>query len=139
MAYEKSCGSVLYRIQAEELRVLIIRQKRNGNWSFPKGHVEANETEYQTAIREVFEEVGIKIKIIEGFREVISYNPKPSIKKDVVYFVANPSSQHVRMQKEEVSDYSWLRPAQALKALTFDNDREVLNKALAFLKENNMI
>ncbi len=138
MAYEKSCGSVLYR-KLDELRVLVIKQARNGNWSFPKGHVENDETETETAIREVREEVGLKITPIEGFREVISYNPRANVDKDVVYFIANPGNQRVRLQKEEVSDYKWVRPEQAFKILSFYNDKEVLKKALEFLKQKNII
>lgn len=137
MAYEKSCGSVLYRIQ-DEFRVLVIKQARNNNWSFPKGHVEDGETEQETAIREVFEEVGIKVSLIDGFRETINYNPRAGINKDVVYFVADSKLQAVKLQKEEVSDYKWLRPAQAFKTLTFKNDKDVLKKALDFLKKNNI-
>lgn len=137
MAYEKSCGSVLYRTQ-NEFRILVIKQAQNGNWSFPKGHVEANETEEETAKREVFEEVGIKVDLIDGFRETIRYNPRPNIEKDVVYFVADSKLQSVRLQKEEVADYKWLRPAQAFKALTFKNDKDILKKALDFLKKNNI-
>ncbi len=137
MAYEKSCGSVLYRTQ-NEFRVLVIKQARNNNWSFPKGHVEAGETEQETAIREVFEEVGIKVSLIDGFRETINYNPRAGVNKDVVYFVADSKLQAVKLQKEEVSDYKWLRPAQAFKTLTFKNDKDILKKALDFLKKNNI-
>lgn len=137
MAYEKSCGSVLYR-KLDELRVLVIKQARNGNWSFPKGHVENDETETETAIREVREEVGLKITPIEGFREVIHYTPRANVDKDVVYFLANPGNQRVRLQKEEVSDYKWVRPAHAFKILSFYNDKEVLKKALEFLKQKNI-
>ena len=138
MAYEKSCGSVLYRILFDELRVLVIKQTRNGNWSFPKGHVENEETEFETAIREVREEVGLKITPIEGFREVIRYNPRANVEKDVVYFVASGGSQRVRLQKEEVSDYKWVRPETAFKILSFQNDKEVLKKALEFLKQKGI-
>ena len=135
MSYEKSCGCVIFR-SAEELRVLIIKQARNGNWSFPKGHVEEGETEVQTASREVFEEVGLKITPKEGFRETIHYNPRPNVNKDVVYFVAMSKISRIRLQKEEVSDYKWVRPEQAFKILSFVNDKEVLNKALEFIGIN---
>ncbi|MBE6788077.1 MAG: NUDIX domain-containing protein [Ruminococcaceae bacterium] len=138
MVYEKSCGSVLYR-NNDELRILVIKQARNGNWSFPKGHVENGETEIETAVREVKEEVGISVQPLDGFREVICYNPRSNIQKEVVYFVSLSPSPTVKIQKEEVSDYKWVRPNHALKTLTFKNDREVLKKALKFLRENGKI
>jgi len=138
MLKEKSCGSVLYR-NGQELRVLVIKQARNGNWSFPKGHVENDETEIETAIREVKEEVGISVTPLDGFREVISYNPRANIFKEVVYFVSESKNPSVKIQKEEVSDYKWVRPNHALRTLTFKNDKEVLKKALKFLKETGRI
>ena len=135
MAYEKSCGCVIYRI-ADEMRVLVIKQARNGNWSFPKGHVEDGETETETALREVLEEVGLKIKITDGFRETIHYNPRANINKDVVYFVSESKTGRVKLQKEEVADYKWVRPEHALKILSFVNDKEVLKKALKFIENN---
>lgn len=135
MAYEKSCGCVIYRI-ADVMRILIIKQSRNGNWSFPKGHVEDGETEIQTATREVLEEVGLRIKTKEGFRETIHYNPRANVNKDVVYFIAESKTGRVRLQKEEVSDYKWVRPEQAFKILSFVNDKQVLTKALEFIENN---
>lgn len=135
MSYEKSCGCVIFRT-ADELRVLIIKQSRNGNWSFPKGHVEEGETEIQTAMREVLEEVGLKIKPMEGFRETIHYNPRPNVNKDVVYFIARSKIGRVKLQKEEVADYKWVRPEQAFKILSFVNDKEVLTKALDYIEKN---
>lgn len=44
-----------------------------GYYGFPKGHLEKNEIEEQTAIRETYEEVGINVEIIQGFREKIEY------------------------------------------------------------------
>ena len=39
-----------------------------GHWGFPKGHIEKDETEYETALREVKEETNIDARIIDGFR-----------------------------------------------------------------------
>ena len=57
MKHEKSCGCIII----EDKKVLLIKQT-NGVWGFPKGHVEENETELQTAEREVKEETGLDIK-----------------------------------------------------------------------------
>ena len=56
MKHEKSCGCIII----EDKKVLLIKQT-NGIWGFPKGHVEKNETELQTAEREVKEETGLDI------------------------------------------------------------------------------
>lgn len=40
-------------------RVLVVRGRRSGKWSFPKGHAEGNETEFEAASRETYEETGL--------------------------------------------------------------------------------
>ena len=45
-----------------------------GHWGFAKGHIEGNETEEETTVREVEEETGIKdLKIIPGFKKMEKY------------------------------------------------------------------
>ena len=60
MTKEKSCGAVIFN---NEDKVLIVKHNA-GHWDFPKGHMEAGETEKQTALREVKEETKIDIHII---------------------------------------------------------------------------
>ena len=52
---EKSCGAILIDHQDDQIKTLIVRQNA-GHWGFPKGHVEGDETEFETAFREVREE-----------------------------------------------------------------------------------
>lgn len=46
-----------------EGRVLIVKGRRAGIWSFPKGHLEANEQAYHCALRELKEETGIDLSL----------------------------------------------------------------------------
>ena len=61
MKKEKSCGAVIYKFEENEVYVLLLKHNL-GHWSFAKGHVEAGETEVETAKREVKEEVGLDIE-----------------------------------------------------------------------------
>ncbi|MDD6214217.1 MAG: NUDIX domain-containing protein [Firmicutes bacterium] len=140
MSYEKSCGAVLVRNNSgrtEYLLVLNQKGKAIGHWGFPKGHVEANETEHETAKREIFEETGIKAEFIDGFREVSTYSPEEGVTKDVVYFLANPVNDDITIQESEIADFLWCDFGTAQKTLTFDND--ILKKANRFLIEKEII
>ena len=53
MNFEKSCGAIVYRKFHGNTELLLIKHANGGHWSFPKGHVEAGETELQTAEREI--------------------------------------------------------------------------------------
>lgn len=59
MIKEKSCGMVVFKEENDNLYILMVKHNA-GHWGLPKGHVEENETETETAVREVFEETGIK-------------------------------------------------------------------------------
>ena len=60
MRKEKSCGALVVRRGAESPEILLIKHN-GGHWAFPKGHVEAGETEEETALREVQEETGLTV------------------------------------------------------------------------------
>ena len=68
-----SRGAVVYRDIKGEVRYLLIKNKRSAHWGFPKGHIEPGETKKQTAIREVLEETGIHVRIIDGFESISKY------------------------------------------------------------------
>ena len=44
MVYEKSCGALVVRREEDNYYILMIRHKAGGNRSFPKGHVEGDES-----------------------------------------------------------------------------------------------
>ena len=133
MIKEKSCGAVVYRKTNDELQVLVIHQVQ-GHWCFPKGHVEDGEEEMETASREIMEETGLKVEYDDGFRETTSYSPKPGVMKKVVYFLARPAGGDESVQESEVTEMKWVRPVQAMAALTYADDARLLRKALRFIK-----
>ena len=63
MRHEKSCGAVVFSRFDGAWHVLLIRHDHGRHTSFPKGHVEAGETERQTAEREIFEETGVRVRV----------------------------------------------------------------------------
>ncbi len=133
MNFEKSCGAIVYRKYHGNTEILLIRHIRSGYWSFPKGHVEADETEAETAAREIKEETSINVLIDTGFRETVTFNPRKDITKTVVYFVARAVNFDFVPQEEEVSEIKWVEIEQAIHLLTYDNDKSIVNKARHFI------
>lgn len=137
--YESSCGAVVYRDIRGEVRYLLIKNKRSAHWGFPKGHIEIGESKKQTAYREVLEETGIHINIIDGFESVSKYKIKDKIEKMVSIFVGTTKDTSTVIQQEEIEDYIWLTYDRAMSLLKFENDKTILRSAYEFLNSNNYI
>ena len=134
MVYEKSCGAVIYTEQNGK-RFYLVELMQKGHCSICKGHVEGNESEHRTAAREILEETGLSVVFVDGFRDTIEYSPYKNCMKTVVFFLAFADNTDVTAQEEEVREIQWLPLEAALAALTFDSDRETVQKAEDFLKK----
>ena len=137
--YERSCGAVVFHEIGGTNRYLLIKNKRSAHWSFPKGHVEKGESDEQTAIREVKEETGIDIELVEGFKAKSEYSIQRKIEKVVYIYAATCQSTLTKIQEEEIEDYLWLDYNKAMKHLRFENDKNILYRVNEFLKKNNYI
>lgn len=129
--YEKSCGAIIiYKANENNHKVLLVKNHNGRYWSFPKGHVEKGETEQQTAVREIKEETGLTVEIVDSFREVSDYCPFGRIKKRVVFFMAQAFDTNVSIQKEEIDSFIWVDLYDAHNKCTYDNDLRVIKKAI---------
>ena len=134
MKFEKSCGAVVYRIESGEL-LFLIEHMVKGHVSIPKGHVEGDETEEETALREIREETGLEVRLDTAFRHEAHYSPDVGIEKQVVFFCAQPTGGEMKNQECEVSLLEWLQYERAIEAVTYDSVREVLVHAAEYLRE----
>lgn len=123
----------MFRKHHGNTEILLVRHIKSGYWSFPKGHMEEGETEEETARREIKEETGLDVLLDTGFRETVTFSPKRNTKKTVVYFVGMATSHELIPQKEEISELKWQEIGQAASALTYENDKMIVNKAKAFI------
>lgn len=139
MKYDDSCGAVVFTRKNDEILYVII-QSIEGYYGFPKGHIEGNETEEETALREIHEETGLKVDIIPGFRFVDEHRipGKINLKKRIVYFVAEYSDQEISFQNEELLSASLMTYDEAMKAFQFKNSQRILRKANKFITEFGM-
>ncbi|MBQ3640309.1 MAG: NUDIX domain-containing protein [Clostridia bacterium] len=135
MQHEKSCGALVLRRDGDgKDYVLMIRHRAGGHRSFPKGHMEQGETEWMTAIREVFEETGVQIRIRSDFRATVHYAPGPGVRKEVVYFLTRTEQKEIRPREGEIAEVEWVPLDAAERALTHENDKTVLRAAIQKLE-----
>ncbi len=126
--YEKTCGSIVYTLK-EQVKYYLLIENDSGHIGFPKGHVEYGETEEETAVREVYEETGLKISINSDTRQEYTYTNSAGVIKNCVYFYNKFDGENIRIQQEEISR-SWLLPFdKAYELLNYPQDKMILKKA----------
>ena len=134
MSYEKSCGAVVYKTSNKGIKYLLLKSiGLDSYWGFPKGHMEYSETEEETALREVFEECGLKVNLIDGFRATDKYNIDNFIEKEVVLFLGEADNSLIKIQVEEIEDYRWCNYAEAKSLLTYESGRRIISETNKFL------
>ena len=129
MEFENSAGIVIYNSG----RYLLLNYGKSrvtaNRWGLTKGRIEKDETIFQAALREAFEETGIKdISILEEFKHKIVYyftRGSNRIKKTVTYLIGISSTDEIQISKEHIGS-KWATYEQALEMLTFENTRKVI-------------
>lgn len=127
---EKSCGCVV----VDDRKVLLVQQI-SGTWGFPKGHIEHDELEEDTAIREVKEETNIDTKVNLDKRYEMHYTTDKGKYKEVVFFLAEKVGGTLKKQDDEILEAKWVDFYDALELISYDNTKELFEK---IMKENNL-
>ncbi|HIW71676.1 MAG TPA: NUDIX domain-containing protein [Candidatus Levilactobacillus faecigallinarum] len=136
MITEKASGAVVYQLHDGQPHYLLLKSATSNFWGFPKGHVEGNETDIETAVREIREETSLDVTIDPEFSTVLDYDMKNGHHKHVVLFTSLvPNDVEIQRQVEEISEYGWFDYSTAHATLSFDNLRDVLTKANAYLTD----
>ena len=134
MKYIKSCGFVVYK-ETLDSRLYLIVLTSSGEYGFPKGHVEGEETEYETATRELKEETNLEVQIIDGFRRQIEYEfpHKVNVMKRSVYFLGKCTKKDIVCRESEISEALFVPIETALELLSFEDTKKVLKEADAYI------
>ena len=122
-------------IDKETKKIALIYRDYRDDYSFPKGHVENDESESETAIREIKEETNIDVLLDTNFRFISTYSPKEGVIKDVIFFIAKAKTGDIVAQIEEIKSINWYSYSDALNILTYDIDKKLLKKAYDYLSK----
>lgn len=125
MRKEKSCGCIVI----DDDKVLLVKQN-DGHTAFPKGHIEKGETEEECAIRETFEETGLKVRILNGYRYTQTYFVKKDVLKEVVYFLATKESGTLCKQEEEINSLGFYLFDEAINLISYENTIKLFEEAI---------
>lgn len=112
-------------------------RRRRLLWSMPKGHVEADESPWTTAEREVWEETGIQGEVIAELG-VIDYwfvSEGVRIHKTVHHHLLRFVDGVLNDEDPEVTEVAWIPVNQLIEHLTYADERKLARTALSRLPE----
>ena len=120
-------GGVVYQMADEQAQYLLVggSVEKPNEWLLPKGHIKKGEHPTVTAVREVGEEAGVfacPICLI-GRNDFTAPN-KEHVRAD--YYLMERLSEIPREEKRRVR---WFEYDEALKIITYPNDKRLLQRA----------
>lgn len=133
-----SAGGVVYRRRGGMLEILVAQHSYHKGWVFPKGIIgdtKEDETQEDTALREVKEETGIDAEIITLLSPVTYWFRMrgEKYKKTVHFFVMRHVGGDMRERDEEMQDVEWIPANKVQQRLTYPSDRDIFKEALPII------
>jgi len=136
--YQFSAGIVIY-FQEQGKREYLLLHYQAGHWDFPKGKIDPGETKQEAALRELKEETGLEVDLNQEFENSFEYFFKDDqgelIKKKVYFFVGQVQEKQVVLSHEHI-DFGWFIFDHAYEKLTYENAKNLLVQADAYLKNS---
>jgi 8-oxo-dGTP diphosphatase len=132
-----AAGGVVLDRRGRQARILVVHRPAYGDWSLPKGHVDAGEDAATAALREVAEETGVAARIL-GELDSTEYRLGPVVKRVRWFLMArDPDAKEPdeRTADREVDVATWWDANVAQQRLTHEADRALIRSALASAAE----
>jgi 8-oxo-dGTP pyrophosphatase MutT (NUDIX family) len=128
-----AAGGVVFRKLSDGPEVVLAGRHADGTWVFPKGQPDKGEDIEQTAVREVEEETGLKVRIVGPIGETDYWFAAPGerVHKFVHFFLMEPVGGDLSAHDHEYDEVRWVPADEARRILSFDTYREILDRALA--------
>jgi 8-oxo-dGTP pyrophosphatase MutT (NUDIX family) len=133
-----SAGGIVIRYEEGVPQLVVGSRRREPDgvtWTLPKGTPQAGETVQQTALREVAEETGLRVRITKPFDSIEYWFVQRGtrIHKTVHYFLMEPIGGDLAGHDHEFDQVRWLALRDAPGVLTFETERALVARALARL------
>ena len=114
-----------------EGRVLVLHHV-DGAWVFPKGHIEAGETSEAAAVREVAEEAGVDAEVLAGAPTwTTDYRNDRGQHRHITWYACTTDATDVTLTERAFPDGGFYPPADAMRLVTHESDRDLLAAVLA--------
>lgn len=143
--YRKAVFIVTYSINQGKIEYVILKRKKHWKgFEFPKGKIEKFETKKRTVKREVMEETGLEVLKIKKFKEKGKYKynkeliDRPVNKGQTYHLFASKVKKgngKIKVDKKEHYSGEWLDYKNALKKLTWKNQKKCLKIVNSWLEK----
>jgi 8-oxo-dGTP diphosphatase len=130
-----AAGVICWREAGKDIEVLLVHREQYDDWGFPKGKQDKGELLQETAVREVEEEAGIKVRLGRKL-DVIHYKVGKGEDKYVSYWASKvPHKIYSKSRfkpNKEIARVEWHELQVAKKMLSYAHDRSLLEKLIEF-------
>jgi 8-oxo-dGTP diphosphatase len=120
----KAAGGVIRR---DDGAIAVVHRPRYDDWSLPKGKLDPGEGWEECALREVYEETGLRCRLLEELSPTF-YTDRKGRSKAVRYWLMAADGGAFE-PNDEVDELRWVSPAQAAALLTYPHDAELAKEA----------
>jgi 8-oxo-dGTP diphosphatase len=136
-----AAGVVCWREQDGKLEVALVHREVYKDWGFPKGKLDPGEQLPQTAVREVLEESGFKVRLGRKLG-VINYQVGEGLDKEVHYWASQVTAKAIAKQKflpnKEIAKVEWIAAKEALALLSYEHDQKLLQQVIQLHKAKEL-
>ena len=123
----RAAGGVVWRKRRGEVEVLVVhRPAPRDDWSLPKGKLEHGERHRDAALREVWEETGMRCTLGERLTEIRYDTPKGEDKR-VRWWAMTVDRDDGFTPNREIDDRRWVPVSELDRRLTWDSDRDLIS------------
>ena len=129
-----SAGGLVVRTAGEEPEIVLGRRNRPREgvaWTLPKGTPSAGESVEETAQREVEEEPGLAVRIVEpvGSIRYTFVQGGTRVDKTVHHFLMVATGGNLADHDAEFDEVRWVPLTEATHLLSFETEREIVERA----------
>ena len=132
-----SAGGVVYRFRNDTTEIAVCGRRSPRIWGLPKGKPEEGETLEETALREVAEETGLKVRTEAHIDSIQYWFVAAGVRyhKTTHFYLMSVTGGDTSLHDCEYDLVEWVPAWQALKILTHENEARIVEKGLAMASQ----